>query len=590
MHSEETFLPEPLTPVPPVTVAPAPAPAPMRAPTASNGVDRCRSCGSSDISFDGSWLVCGYCHQRWNTAVLADELKLSEGIENLVGTAVLGGAKDIDTSSLVTVECTGCGATVTINSENKLQATCHWCRHILSLNHPVDNGAIPDAILPFYITRDDAAARMAAYVSARTTYASEEFLRDFATQPLQAVYLPYLVVDGNVTVRLDGRAWVQRGSYGSSDAGSSEQYKTEVHTVMREADVLVDDLAIEARSTRSKLYAAVSTTNIINAIQPFDVEHAVRFDSHYITEGVAFERRDIDVAGAMAGAADLFATLVQGYVNQTLSAFTGGVRWEHEQTSIKGTRWLSMLLPVWLYAFEESTPTGPMMHYIAVNGRTGETEGSVPVDSAAVTQSAKKWGRRAAAVFAAVFGVPFVLAEPVLALTGAQSALATFATTAVVVIVLGAISFGAFKLTSAWRAKTLVKAQRNPDARLKPEFETKYTPTRLEQSSLCLGTFTHGGGPEIRWRNDHQPQVRAADSRVSFGDAPVDPCAGTDPLADFAFQEKRGWHLEADGSPVIGWHMTAPPPGNPAARRWDRDTPVLNRMWSRHFDGGNQTN
>jgi hypothetical protein len=556
---------------------------------AANGVNRCVSCGSSDVSFDGTWLVCAYCHHRWNTAVVADELHLSEGIENLVGTAVLGGAKDIDTSSLVTVECDGCGASISINSEASLSVTCHWCRHVLSLNHPVDNGAIPDAILPFYITREDAAARMAAYVSTRTTFANEDFLRDFAAPTLQAVYLPYLVADGNVTVRLDGQAWVQRGSSGGSEAGDQVDYTTEVHTVMREADVLVDDLAIEARSTRTKLYAAVSTTNIINAIQPFDVEHAVRFNAQYIAEGVAFEKRDIDMTGAMGPAADLFATLVRGYVNQTLSAFTGGVRWEHEQTSIKGTRWISVLLPVWLYSFEESTADGPMMHYIAVNGRTGDTEGSVPVGAAAVAESAKKWGRVAAAIFATVFGLPFVVVPLVLALAGAQSALSSIAITTIVILVVGAISFGAFKLTSAWRAKTLVKAQRNPDARLKPEFETKYTPTRLEQSSLYLGKFTHGGGPEIRCRNDHQPQVRAADSRVSFGDAPVDPCAGTDPVADFAFQEKRGWHLEADGGPVIGWHMTAPPPGNPAAQGWRDDTPVLNRMWARHFDGGNQT-
>ncbi len=557
-----------------------------------NGVNKCGSCGSSDVTFDGWWLVCGYCHQRWNTAVIADELKLSEGIDTLIGTSVLTGAKNIDTSSLVTVECDGCGASITINTDTTLQAVCHWCRHSLSLNKPVDNGAVPDAILPFYIKREDAAARMAAYITTRTTYASEEFLQDFAARPLQAVYLPYLVVDGNVTVRLDGRAWVQRGSYGSSDAGSSEQFKTEVHTVMREADVLVDDLAIEARSTRSTLYAAVSTTNIINAIQPFDVEHAMRFDARYITEDVAYEKRDVDVTGAMAGAADLFATLVRGYVNQTLSGFTGGVRWEHEQTSIKGTRWISVLLPVWLYAFEENTPTGPMMHYLAVNGRTGEAEGSVPVGTAAVAQSAKKWGWGAAAIFAAIFGLPLLACIPFLGLGvfysgAALISLAVFVPFAIIVPVMTVV-IG--KGASAWRAKTLAKAQRNPDARLKPETETAYVPTRLEQSSVYLGMFTHGGGPEIRWRNDHEPQVRAEDSRVSFGDAPVDPYAGTDAVADFAFQEKRGWHLEADGGPVIGWRMTAPPPGDPAARGWDIDAPVLNRMWARHFDNGNQPN
>lgn len=563
---------------------------PASGSAATNGVNRCVTCGSSDVRFDGKWLVCSYCQHRWNTDVIVDELKLSDGIENLVGTTVLTGANDIDTSSLVTVECSGCGATVTLNTETTLSATCHWCRHTLSLNKPVNNGAVPDAILPFFVTREDAVARMAAYVGARATYANQEFLRDFETPLIRAVYLPYLVADGNVTVRLDGRGWVKRGSSGSSDEGSSAQYTTEVHTVMREADVLVDDLAIEARSTRSKLYSAVSTTNIINAIQPFDVENAVRFNAHYVTDGVAIEKRDIDVSDAISGAADLFATLVRGYVNQTLSTFTGGVRWEVEQTCIKGTRWVGVLLPVWLYAFEESTPTGPMMHYIAVNGRTGDTEGSVPVGTTAVVASARKWGWVSASIFTAVFGPQIVVLAAIFAFGDRASMFFSLGILTVAGLALGAVAFGIFKFVAGWRTKTLTKSQRNPDARLKPEFEAKYIPTRLAQSSVYLGKFTHGGGPEIRWRNDHEPQVRAADSRTSFGEAPVDPLAGLDPVADFASQEKRGWHLEADGSPVIGWSPTAPPPGNLNATRWRWESPVLNRSGFFGPKNGSQEN
>jgi hypothetical protein len=38
-----------------------------------------------------------------------------------------------------------------------------------------------------------------------------------------------------------------------------------------------------------------------------------------------------------------------------------------------------MYLPVWLYSYQEPGGKGSMLHYIAVNGRTGETMGSVPV-------------------------------------------------------------------------------------------------------------------------------------------------------------------------------------------------------------------
>ena len=38
-----------------------------------------------------------------------------------------------------------------------------------------------------------------------------------------------------------------------------------------------------------------------------------------------------------------------------------------------------MYLPVWLYSFYQEGKSSSMVHYIAVNGRTGETMGSVPV-------------------------------------------------------------------------------------------------------------------------------------------------------------------------------------------------------------------
>ncbi|HYN34833.1 MAG TPA: hypothetical protein VES40_19570, partial [Ilumatobacteraceae bacterium] len=55
-----------------------------------------------------------------------------------------------------------------------------------------------------------------------------------------------------------------------------------------------------------------------------------------------------------------------------------GVRWERERLDVHGTRWVAMYLPVWLYAHHNGEGKG-MVHYIAVNGRTGEVMGSVPV-------------------------------------------------------------------------------------------------------------------------------------------------------------------------------------------------------------------
>ena len=396
-------------------------------------------------------------------------------------------------------------------------------------------------------------------------------MSDFERAPIQGVYLPYLVVDGAVSVRLDGRAWTRGTGWtagSGSDSTQDPEFISDESAVMRETDLLVDDLAIEARSTRTKLYAAVSTTNIVNAIQPFDVSNAVRFNASYISEGFGFESRDLDVSDAVGEAANLFATIARGYVNQTLTQYNGGVRWESEVTAIKGTRWVTVLLPVWLYSFRENTATGPMMHYLAVNGRTGETEGSIPTDAARAHRSGRRWGWGAAAIYEAVFGAPALVIVAVFGLAalagGGDRLSALFAACVALPFALPGLSIG--KRVAKWRRDMLAQGQRKGAARLKPESETKYTPTRFKQGDELLGTFTHRGGPEIDGRNDHCPNVRAARSQVVYGDLP-EPTVNEHAAADFVWSAQHELQFDDRGRRRAGQRYSAAPPGSRVARQ-----------------------
>ncbi len=481
---------------------------------AHNAVDRCLKCGASDATFDGSWLTCTFCRYRWNTAVIAKELRLSESIANLTGTTTLDGAADIDTHALVTLKCSGCGAEVTLNTEKTLSATCHWCRHVLSMSNEVESGAVPDAILPFHITHDDALHRMRAYVSERGSHVDEAFVRDFSQATLHAVYLPYLVVDGRVTVRLEGTGWVQEGR--RRVGKSTYEYYSNEYDVMREADLLVDDLAIEARSTRTRIYSAVSTTNILNAIQPFDIENAVRFNAHYLTAGTTFEKRDLSVDDAMSYAADHFATIARGYVSQTIHGYTGGVRWEAEQVEVSGTRWLTALLPVWLYAYYESTPQGTMMHYIAVNGRSGETQGSLPMNMARVKRSANLRGWGIASIALPLFLAPI----PIIATAGANGLQISFFP-----VGLGVAAIATGTTVALLHKRKLVERHRNSQARYLTEYEVRYEPTRCTVDDVFRTRTVNTRSPIIHGRNDGDHIDRADYWRAFHTDAAPPPPA-----------------------------------------------------------------
>ena len=65
--------------------------------------------------------------------------------------------------------------------------------------------------------------------------------------------------------------------------------------------------------------------------------------------------------------------------NGTLSQYDRGVACSSEQFNIKGEQWKSAYLPVWLYSYQEVKNNQKILHYVAVNARTKETMGSVPI-------------------------------------------------------------------------------------------------------------------------------------------------------------------------------------------------------------------
>jgi len=297
------------------------------------------------------------------------------------GTVVASGAKDIqaDTKSLMTFKCPGCGAEVTVNTENAMTARCHWCRHVFGVNEQVPNGAVPDAVLSFHIKKDDAVARIRQFVDKRRLFALKEFKDQFTPENVVGVYLPYMIVDGNVSANVAGQGQIETRRYEEgSDNNKTTYYDADVYRVSRHVDFTVDDLPLESSAARGDFDTRVNTNNIINAILPFDTKNAVKWNASYLA-GFTSEKRDRNVDALRPRLEDELLSIARCEVETSVKRYDRGVRWEQESIEVHGTRWVSMYLPVWLYSYHEPGSNGGLLHYIAVNGRTGETMGSVPV-------------------------------------------------------------------------------------------------------------------------------------------------------------------------------------------------------------------
>ena len=374
---------------------------------AADGNVRCQRCGATEVEYSASngTLRCAFCRYTWTEQSLDQIMGLSGGIADLVGTTVSSAAVDIEEgASIVTIKCTGCGAEVVLDTEHNLSARCHWCKHTLSINNKVPNGAVPDGILPVSVTKEQAMRSIQAFVDERKTFAHPAFAASFKAENVMGFYMPYMTVDGNVVVRLDGAGEILRKTVRVND--KQTEYHADEYAVMRELSMVVDDLIVETSSDKVDIHSTTSTNNIINAVLPFDVKNIVRFNANFLGSEYTSERRDMDVDAAEKYATDHFMTLARAGAVPTLGNYNRGVRWESEQVSIKGSRWVAVLLPVWLYGFVETRGGNQITHYIAVNGRTGATMGSVPINRKKANLVA--WGT-AAIVSAITWPIAIVL-------------------------------------------------------------------------------------------------------------------------------------------------------------------------------------
>lgn len=363
--------------------APDPVALDTSAAELKDGLNRCPKCGSSDIrlKLGSDVLVCQFCRHEWHGERVEEAFGFGEGIDQLRGTVIASGARDIaaDTASLMSFKCTGCGAEVTFNTESTMTARCHWCRHVFGVNEQISNGAVPDAVLPFHISKDDAVARIRQFVDKRRLFALKAFKDQFTPENVTGVYLPYMIVDSNVSASVSGKGEIQTRQYTrGTEKNKKTYYDADIYQVDRQVDFTVDDLTMESSAERGNLDTQTNTNNIINAILPFDTKNALKWNASYLA-GFTSEKRNVDVETLRPRLEDQLLSIARAQVEGSVRRYDRGVRWERERVDVHGTRWVSMYLPVWLYSYHQPGRNGGMLHYIAVNGRTGETMGSVPV-------------------------------------------------------------------------------------------------------------------------------------------------------------------------------------------------------------------
>lgn len=338
---------------------------------------KCPSCGSTDISFneDSGKLRCNYCRCEFEEQKVRD---LFCDVEELDKEIVIGtGSLDIenDATNLVTIKCGSCGAEIVVDTKDTMQSKCHWCRSVLSVNNKVPNGCVPDGVLPFKVTKEEAMEEFKLFLKGKRFFANSQFKRDFKKENIMGVYFPYMVVDTNahINIKGQGETLIQKNVHENVTYFDVDTYDFE-----RDFNLIIRGLTVEASQDKLDKEMKNNTNNIINSILPFDTNNAEAWNTNYM-KGFSSEKRDINIENVQEQVKIQNTDIIKVQIKKALKKYRKrGYKLDSNLIDVKGQQWKTLYLPVWLYSFTENRGPQKIRHYIACNARTKETMGSVP--------------------------------------------------------------------------------------------------------------------------------------------------------------------------------------------------------------------
>jgi len=336
----------------------------------------CSKCGA-DLEFKPgtSSLSCPYCGT-------ANEIEKKEKtvIEEKDFEKALAALKEDegsrDTMETITVKCGTCGAQTTL-AENQTAGECAFCGSTMNAQGLSSKVLKPESLLPFKITKDEAAANFRQWLKKR--WFAPKKLKEFArADGLKGIYSPFWTYDSETETDYKG----QRGEYyyttesytttedGKSVTKTRQVRHTRWHSASGRVNNSFDDVLIHASDNMEEKY--------VNKLDPWDLDQLTPYNPSYLT-GFQVESYAIGLEEGF----DKAKIRMESEIDQNIRRHIGGdeqrIQWK--STSYEKITFKHILLPVWIssYRFKDK------VYQFLVNARTGEVQGGRPWSKVKIT-------------------------------------------------------------------------------------------------------------------------------------------------------------------------------------------------------------
>ena len=239
--------------------------------------------------------------------------------------------------------------------------SCPYCGKDAESYNPPDNSGMPDFIIPFKVSREDAAKRFSE-IAKTVPFLPDEYKTLDAESLLQGFYIPFWLFDGRCNAKLTYHA--QKIHNFRNIRGMPYSY-FESFKISREGEVDFEDIPVDASIQADNAYT--------EALEPYDSSEIVPFSEEYLTEFFA-EKANVSSRDAEDRANERLHRTLEKDFSEDITEFENVSR-DDASYGLSHKNSDCNLMPVWMMSLNYN---GNLYRY-AVNGQTGKVVGEIPI-------------------------------------------------------------------------------------------------------------------------------------------------------------------------------------------------------------------
>jgi DNA-directed RNA polymerase subunit RPC12/RpoP len=326
----------------------------------------CAQCGASlEYAPGAEVLRCGHCGHE-NPITAADAPIVEQDFRQTLRTL----ANAVTTRESIAIHCESCGASYSFDAAAHA-GDCPFCGAPVVAKTEQHRELLPQALLPFQITRDQARSMFRQWLG--SLWFAPGKLKDYARNDarLTGMYVPYWTYDADTATSYQGERgddYQVQETYQTIENGKEVTRtrtvtKTRWRSVSGRVSRFFDDVLVLASRSLPR--------EITERLEPWDLANLTPYQEAYLS-GFRSEMYQVDLEPGFERAREIMAITIRWDIERDI----GG---DHQRIHAMDTRYGAIsfkhiLLPIWMSAFRFRDK----IYRFVVNGRTGEVQGERP--------------------------------------------------------------------------------------------------------------------------------------------------------------------------------------------------------------------